>query len=157
MYCNCIERKYVTALYCIPQSCTYLALEVAELPAGGWWCLKVYAPSHCSSPWASKYLFCHSLFSSFMRYGETVHLTLRPLTGPLYQPRMIKWWVWSSRWNENKQGNPKYSDKSCPSATLFTKNLTLLDLGSNPGRRCGKPATNRLSYGTALCHKCLEF
>jgi hypothetical protein len=24
------------------------------------------------------------------------------------------------------------------------------DLGSNPGRRGGKPATNRLSYGTAL-------
>jgi hypothetical protein len=24
------------------------------------------------------------------------------------------------------------------------------DLGSNPGRRGGKPATNRLSYGTAF-------
>jgi hypothetical protein len=21
----------------------------------------------------------------------------------------------------------------------------------NPGRRCGKPATNRLSYGAAIC------
>jgi hypothetical protein len=26
----------------------------------------------------------------------------------------------------------------------------ILDLGSNPGRRGGKPATNRLIYGTAL-------
>jgi hypothetical protein len=25
------------------------------------------------------------------------------------------WWVWSSRWNENWQGKPKYSEKSCPS------------------------------------------
>jgi hypothetical protein len=28
--------------------------------------------------------------------------------------------------------------------------MTWPDLGSNSGRRCGKPATNRLSYGTAF-------
>jgi hypothetical protein len=27
----------------------------------------------------------------------------------------------------------------------------LPDPGSNPGRRCGKPATNRLSYGMYVC------
>jgi hypothetical protein len=32
----------------------------------------------------------------------------------------------------------------CPS-----QNPTLLDTGLNPGRRDGKPATNRLSYGPA--------
>jgi hypothetical protein len=32
---------------------------------------------------------------------------------------------------------------------LSTTNPTWPDLGSNPGRRGGKPATNRLSYGTA--------
>jgi hypothetical protein len=33
----------------------------------------------------------------------------------------------------------------CPS-----QNPILPDPGLNPGRRCGKPATNRLSYGAAL-------
>jgi hypothetical protein len=61
-----------------------------------------------------------------------------------------RWWVWSSRWNEDWQGKPKYSEKTCSSATLLTKNPTWPDLGSNPGRRGGKPATNRLSCGTAL-------
>jgi hypothetical protein len=62
-------------------------------------------------------------------------------------------WLWGwriIRWNEDWQGNPKYSEKICPSATLSTKNPTWPDPGSNPGRRGGKPATNRLSYGAAL-------
>jgi hypothetical protein len=45
----------------------------------------------------------------------------------------------------NWQGKPKYSEKTCPSAALSTTNPTLLDQGSNPGRRDGKPAINRLS------------
>jgi hypothetical protein len=47
-------------------------------------------------------------------------------------------------------GKPKYSEKTCPSATLSTTNSTWLEPGSNPGRRGGKSATNRLIYGTAL-------
>jgi hypothetical protein len=58
-------------------------------------------------------------------------------------------WTWSSRWNGNWQGKPKYSEKTCPSATLTTTNPTWPDLGSNPSRRGGKPATNHLSSGTA--------
>jgi hypothetical protein len=46
-------------------------------------------------------------------------------------------------------GEPKHSEKTCPSATLSIKNRTWPDLGSNSGRRGGKPATNHLSYGTA--------
>jgi hypothetical protein len=49
-------------------------------------------------------------------------------------------------------GKPKYSEKTCPNATLSTTNSTLPYLGSNPGRRGGKPATNRLSYGRAIRH-----
>jgi hypothetical protein len=56
-----------------------------------------------------------------------------------------RWWLWSSRWNANWQGKPKYLEKTCPSATLSTTNPTWPD----PGRRGGRPATNRLSYGTA--------
>jgi hypothetical protein len=76
---------------------------------------------------------------------DWVHLVRGPLTGLLYQPRM-----WSSRWNENWQGKPKYSEKTCPSTTLSTTDPTSSELGSNPGRRGEKPATNRLSYGAAF-------
>jgi hypothetical protein len=46
------------------------------------------------------------------------------------------------------QGKPKYSEKTCPSDALSTTNPTCCP-DANPGRRGGKPATNRLSYGTA--------
>jgi hypothetical protein len=67
-----------------------------------------------------------------------VHSARRPLTGLLYLPRVIV-----------RQGKPKYSEKTCPGATLSTTNPTWLDPGLNPGRRGGKPATNRFSYGAA--------
>jgi hypothetical protein len=60
------------------------------------------------------------------------------------------WWFWRNWWNEYWQGKPKYSEKTCPSATLSTTNPTWLDPGLNPGRCYGKTATNRLSYGAAL-------
>jgi hypothetical protein len=45
--------------------------------------------------------------------------------------------------NENWQGKPKYSENTCPSATLSTTNPTWPDSGSNP------EPTNRLSYGVS--------
>jgi hypothetical protein len=51
-------------------------------------------------------------------------------------------------WWNDLQGKPKYSEKICPSAVLPTTNSTCCP-DANPGRRGGKPATNRLSYGTA--------
>jgi hypothetical protein len=39
--------------------------------------------------------------------------------------------------------------KPRPSATLFTTNPTWTYPGSNPGLRGERPATNRLSHGTA--------
>jgi hypothetical protein len=59
------------------------------------------------------------------------------------------WWLWCNWWNEDWQGKLKYSEKTCPSATLSTKNPTRPDPGSNSGRCGGKPASNRLSYGVA--------
>jgi hypothetical protein len=58
--------------------------------------------------------------------------------------------AWSSWWNENWQGTPKYSEKTCPNATLSTINPIWSDLGSNPGRRRrgGMLVTNRVGYGT---------
>jgi hypothetical protein len=55
------------------------------------------------------------------------------------------WRIWWNKW----QGKPKYSEKTCPGATLSTTNPTWPDTGLNPGRRGGKPATNRFSYGAA--------
>jgi hypothetical protein len=57
-------------------------------------------------------------------------------------------WVWSSRWNENWQGKPKYSEETCPNATLSTTNPIRTGLGSKHSRYGGKPATNSLSYTT---------
>jgi hypothetical protein len=47
------------------------------------------------------------------------------------------------------EGELKYSEKTCPIANFSTTKPMWPDLGSNPGRRGGKPATNRFSYGAA--------
>jgi hypothetical protein len=58
-------------------------------------------------------------------------------------------WV-SSRCTE-LQGKSKYSEKTCPPrATLSTTNPTLPHPNSNPVRRGGRTATNRLGYSTAI-------
>jgi hypothetical protein len=48
------------------------------------------------------------------------------------------------------KGNRSTRRKTYPSATLSTTNPKWLDLSSNPGRRGGKPATNRLGLRGAL-------
>jgi hypothetical protein len=72
---------------------------------------------------------------------------LRPLLAYCTSPRCRVWRDW---WNEDWQGKPKYSEKTCPSATLSTTNPTWLDPGSNPGRRDRKPATNRFELWRGL-------
>jgi hypothetical protein len=62
------------------------------------------------------------------------------------------WWLWRHWWNEDWQGKPKYSEKTCPNATLPTTNPTWLDRG----HRGGKPGTNRLSYSAAFFEACLH-
>jgi hypothetical protein len=57
-------------------------------------------------------------------------------------------WMSSFRWNENWDGKPKCSEKTCLSASLSTANSTWPDLGLEPGRLCAKPATNRLARPT---------
>jgi hypothetical protein len=53
------------------------------------------------------------------------------------------------QWNEIDRGKPTTRRKTCLRATLPTTNLTWTDPGSNPGLRGERPATNRLSHGTA--------
>jgi hypothetical protein len=77
------------------------------------------------------------------------HQVVRPLLAYCTDPNDRWGWLWSNWWNEGWQGKPKYSEKTCTSATLSTTNPTWPDPCANPGRRGGKPATNRLSYGAA--------
>jgi hypothetical protein len=51
---------------------------------------------------------------------------------------------------EIDRGKPTTRRKTCPSATLSTTNRTWTDPVSNTGIRGERPATNRLSHGTAL-------
>jgi hypothetical protein len=52
--------------------------------------------------------------------------------------------------NEIDRKNRRTREKTCPSATLSTTNPKWTDPGSKPGLRGGRPASNRLSHGTAL-------
>jgi hypothetical protein len=50
-------------------------------------------------------------------------------------------WLWGWRlWWTEWQGKPKYSEKTCPGATLSTTNPTWPDPGLNTGRRGGAEA-----------------
>jgi hypothetical protein len=57
------------------------------------------------------------------------------------------WW-WRNWWND-WQGKPKYSEKTCPSAASSTTNPTCCP-DANPGRRGGKPASNRWATARPL-------
>jgi hypothetical protein len=81
-----------------------------------------------------------------------VHSALRSPMAYCASPGWL-WW-WRNWWND-WQGKPKYSEKTCPSAALSTTNPTCCP-DANPGRRGGKPMTNRLSYGTALIFQILS-
>jgi hypothetical protein len=82
----------------------------------------------------SLYLFCSTQFS---RLQSIFQVYLTPLS-----ISTLDEYGWSGSWNENWQGKPKYSKKTCISATLNATNSTWTDLGS-------KPATDRVSHGTA--------
>jgi hypothetical protein len=52
-------------------------------------------------------------------------------------------------WNYIFAGEIEVLGENLPSATLSTTNPTWIDPGANPGLRGERPATNRLSHGTA--------
>jgi hypothetical protein len=78
-----------------------------------------------------------------------VHSALRPLLAYCTWPVWL--WRWRSWWNERFwQGKPKYSENTCPDATLSTTNPTCQTRARTGGRRGGKPATSPFSYGAAI-------
>jgi hypothetical protein len=58
-------------------------------------------------------------------------------------------WVWEPRWNDTDRRNLRTRTKTYPSANSFITNSTWTGLGANPGLRIERPATNRLSHGSA--------
>jgi hypothetical protein len=106
----------------------------------------LYATSLCTVEWVYD---CVQFLVFFLISWGGARLSLLGTSAaiwPIVPALNDRWWMWNSRWNENWQEKPKYSWKTCPIATLSTINLSWSDLGSNPGRRGGKSATNRLSY-----------
>jgi hypothetical protein len=90
------------------------------------------------------------MFTDFFLEGGVVQTQKRIPTyvSMLRIPQMI--WVWRAtvEWYIDRE-NRRTRIKTCPSATLSTTNPTCTDQGANPGLRSERPATNRLSHGTA--------
>jgi hypothetical protein len=80
------------------------------------------------------------LYTSYFHYswGEVRMSPLgTPATiGPVV-PAPDDRWLWSSWWNENWQGKPKYSEKTTLSSTSSATNSTW----PYPDRHCGMPVT----------------
>jgi hypothetical protein len=73
---------------------------------------------------------------------------LRPKMDLLFILKM-RYEYGEQRWNDIDKGNRRTRRESCPSATLSITNTIRTDPGSNYGLCSERPATNRLSYGTA--------
>jgi hypothetical protein len=59
-----------------------------------------------------------------LRGGVRLSLLGTPITGRFTVPATDKdnGWMWSSQWNDNWQGKPKYSEKIYPIAILSATN-----------------------------------
>jgi hypothetical protein len=104
-------------------------------------------PGTVSRPYADKSF-------QFISLIRAIDVTRCPLGTPAPSGRIVQapdgTWQCSSRWSDKLQRKPKYSQRTCLNATLFTTNPTQIDLGSNPIRCGGRPTTNRLSYDTDI-------
>jgi hypothetical protein len=77
---------------------------------------------------------------------EPTPLYLRPLIGILYRPWTVDGDGCRTISGMNvRQGKPKYSEETYPSAVVPTTNPIQIDRGSNPSLCSGKPATGWLS------------
>jgi hypothetical protein len=85
---------------------------------------------------------CNICLNSHIPYWVQ-HTACRPLLAYCTCPGWL--WGWRIWWNEDWQGKPKYSEKTCLSATLSTTNPTWPDPGANPGCRSLRLVTDRLS------------
>jgi hypothetical protein len=77
-----------------------------------------------------------------------VHSARRPLNGLLYLPRVIVMMENLVVWRLT--GETEVLGETLPQGHFVHHKSHVPYLSSNPGRRGGKPATNRLSYGAVL-------
>jgi hypothetical protein len=93
----------------------------------------------------------------FLSFGgvvwDWVNLVRRPLMGLLYQPRMIDDYETFGGMRIGK-GNRNIR-RPVPMPSYPPQYPHDVNWDPNPSRRGGKPATNRLSYGTAYLRRCL--
>jgi hypothetical protein len=85
----------------------------------------------------------------FFFFYETTGTAATP--GLLCQPRVIMKMIVESMMECILAGETEVLGETCPSATFVHHKIPRVHPGLNPGRRGGKPATNRLSYGAAHC------
>jgi hypothetical protein len=77
--------------------------------------------------------------------GDWVYSARRPLNGLLYLPRVIVMLENLVEWR--LAGETEVLGENLSQRHFVHQKYYLPDPDSNPGRRGGKPATNRLSYG----------
>jgi hypothetical protein len=93
---------------------------------------------------------CYCIEFYLRRVGwDWVCLACKPLFGLSYKPRTMGDNGFGAVGENDWRENPKYSEKTSPSSSLSTTDLTRPELGSNLGRRGGKPMTNLLRYSMA--------
>jgi hypothetical protein len=81
----------------------------------------------------------------FLEGSQALHICSSGKSDMQMKMSMEHWW------KHTVAKTPKYLEKKTfPTATLSTTNLTWTGLGSNPGVRGERAATNILSHGTTL-------
>jgi hypothetical protein len=97
------------------------------------------------------YLFIYFLLC-YSYWGETKSIWYCGHYWPIVRaPGDRWWWLWSNWWNEDWQGKPKCSEKTCPSATLSTTNPTWPDLWHNRPHTIPKPWSWIINMWTRRC------
>jgi hypothetical protein len=83
--------------------------------------LKINASLHATKPWSYNAETCcvrteiyDSFYAFFLVGWDLRHQVLRPLLAYCTAPDDRWGWLRSNWWNEDWQGKPKYSEKTCP-------------------------------------------
>jgi hypothetical protein len=92
---------------------------------------------------------CNPFFITVLSGVRLSPLVTAATTGLLYQRQMTDDGDCGTI-GEMKMGRRNGSTRRKPALVPLCSPQIPYEPRSNPGRRCGKPATNRLSYGTAL-------
>jgi hypothetical protein len=80
--------------------------------------------------------------------SKWIHSARRPLNGLLYLPRVIMMMENLVEWRLARE--TEVFGENLPQRHFVHHKSHLTSSGLNPGRRSGKPATNRLSYVAAF-------